>query len=117
MTTEASKILPWVRGGALILAAVLIAARVASNGFDVFILVAAALLVAFGLALRHVERHTDRPLKNYLRWLLAAVTLGLVLVVLPLSLDADVLVGLILWIGLSVGGLIWVRFYERTEPR
>ncbi len=117
MTTEVSKVLPWVRGGALILAAVLITARVASNGFDVFILISAVLLVALGLALRHVERHTHRPLKNYLRWLLGAVALGLVLVVLPLSLGADVLVGLILWLGLSAGGLIWVRFYERTEPR
>jgi type III secretory pathway component EscU len=112
-----AKMLPWIRGGALILAAVLLTARVASNGFDVFILISAALLVVFGLALRHVERNTERPRKNYLRWLLGAVALGLVLVVLPLSLGADVLVGLILWGGLSAGGLIWVRFYERTEPR
>ena len=115
MTTEVSKVLPWIRGGALILAAVLITARVASNGFDLFILISAALLVVFGLALRHVERHTERPRKNYLRWLLAAMVLGLVLVVLPLSLGADVLVGLILWIGLSAAGLVWCVQYERTE--
>jgi len=111
------KVFAWIRGGALILAAVLIAARVGTHGFDLFILVSAALLVVLLLALRHVERHTRRPRKNYLRWLIGAVALGLVLVALPLSLGASVLVGAILWIGLSAAGLIWCVQYERTESR
>jgi O-antigen/teichoic acid export membrane protein len=115
--TSDPKVFAWVRGGALILAAVLLAARVGSRGFDAFILVSAALLIAFGLALRYVERNTRRPRKNYLRWLLGAVALGLVLVVLPLSLGASLLVGSILWIGLSAAGLVWCVQYERTESR
>jgi O-antigen/teichoic acid export membrane protein len=115
MTSEQWKLLSRVRAGALILAAVLVSARVASHGFDVFILVTTALLVGLGLALRYVELHTRRPLKNYLRWLLAAVALGLVLIALPFALGANLLVGSILWIGLSAAGLVWCIQYERTE--
>lgn len=114
--SENSRILSWIRWGALLLAAVLIAARVASHGFDLFILISAALLVVLGLALQYVETHMVRPRKNYLRWLLGAVTLGLILVVLPLYLGANLLVGAILWLGLSAAGLVWCVNYERTEP-
>jgi hypothetical protein len=116
MTAGDAAVFRKLRLGALILAAVLIAVRVATHGLDLFILVAAALLAVLGVALRHVERYTRRPQKNYLRCLLASVALGLVLVALPIYLDADVLVGLILWAGLSAAVFAWCVNYERTEP-
>jgi len=114
--TQGTKVLFWIRWGALLLGAVLIAARVATHGLDLFLLLSAASLAIVGLALHHVEERTRRPLKTHLRWALASVTLGLVLVVLPFILAADVLIGLILWVGLSAAGLVWAIYYERTEP-
>ncbi|WP_260581576.1 hypothetical protein [Sphingopyxis sp. PET50] len=114
--TESSRLLLWLRWGALALAAVLIAARVATHGLDRFILVSAALFVLVGLMFQYVERQTRRPLKTHLRWALASFALGLVLVLLPLALGADLLVGAILWAGLSAAGLVWSLHYERTEP-
>jgi hypothetical protein len=115
--TQQARMLFWIRWGALLLGAVLIAARVASHGLDLFILVSTALLAIVALALQYTERRTQRPLKTYLRWGLASFTLGLVLVVLPLLLAADIRIGLILWLGLAAAGLVWAIHYERSEPR
>jgi|GEM_PF-3946159 len=116
MTERSAAILPKVRLGALILAAVLIAARVVTHGLDLFILISTALLVLVGLALMLVEERTRRPLRTYLRCALASITLGLLLIVLPLYLQANLLVGLILWVGLSAALAVWCLHYERTEP-
>ncbi len=113
---ENAKPLLWIRLGALILAAVLITVRIVTNGLDLFILVATALLILIGLALQAIERRTRRPLKTHLRWALASVALGLLLVAMPFALSADVIVGAILWIGLSAAGLVWAVYYERSEP-
>ena len=114
--TQDTRVLFWIRWGALLLGAALIAARVASHGLDLFLLVSAASLAIVGLALHYVEERTQRPLTPHMRWALASVSVGLVLVVLPFVLAADVLIGLILWIGLSAAGLVWSIYYERTEP-
>ena len=113
---DRSTILAWIRWGALILGAVLITARVVTHGLDLFILVAAALFVLIGLALQAIETRTKRPVKTHLRWALATLALGLLLVALPFALGANVIVGAILWIGLSAAGLVWALYYERTEP-
>ncbi|MDO9367151.1 MAG: hypothetical protein Q7T68_01140 [Sphingopyxis sp.] len=84
--------------------------------FDLLSAVLIAALILFAIAIPYIEA-TERPLKNYLRTGLAVAIVGLALIGMPLIMGSGFLVGLILWIGLSVGGLIWVRFYERTEPR
>lgn len=116
MTPGDAAILPKVRLVATILLAIMVAARVVTHGLDLFIVVSAVLLAALGAALHYVERHTVRPRKNYWRWLVGAIALGLVLVLMPLVLGANLLVGLILWLGLSAAGLAWCIVYERTEP-
>ena len=115
--SERPTVLAWIRWGALILGAVLITARVVTHGLDLFILVAAALFVLIAVALQAVETRTRRPVKTHLRWVLATLTFGLLLVFLPLLLGANVIVGAILWFGLSAAGLVWALYYERTEPR
>ena len=114
--TERATMLAWIRWGALLLGAVLITARVVTHGLDLFILVTAALFLLAGFALQAIETRTVRPWKTHLRWALAAVALGLLLVVMPFALGANVIVGAILWVGLSAAGLVWALYYERTEP-
>jgi hypothetical protein len=110
------KVLRWIRWGSLLLAAALVATRNGTHGFVQFILMLAASWAIIGFALYYIEKSTKRPVKTYLRWGLASFTLGLLLVVLPFASGADVLTGLILWLGFSAAGLVWTVYYERSEP-
>jgi uncharacterized membrane protein HdeD (DUF308 family) len=74
------------------------------------------LLVGLVFAIQHIELRTQRPRKTYLRWVLAVAVLGLALVVMPLAIGAGIAIGLILWVGFSATGFVWVWYYERTEP-
>ncbi len=87
------------------------------DGVDMFGAALIAILIALGFAAEFVETRTQRPLKNYLRVALGSLALGLVLLVMPLVMGSGILIGLILWSGVSLAGLIWCVHYERTEPR
>lgn len=113
---ERAKNLWRIRSAAWIVAAVFLCAQLARHGIDPFVLVSAALLVLIGLGLEYIETRALRPRKTYLRWGLAALVLALVLMALPLYLGANLLVGAILWFGLSAAGLVLCVQYERTEP-
>jgi len=117
MTRERAGTLSRIRLAAWTVAAIFLAAQLARYGIDLFVLVSSALIVLIGLTLQHIEERADRPLKSYLRWSLASFALGLVLIALPLYLEANLVVGAILWLGLSFAGLLWCVQYERTEPR
>ena len=114
--TERPTVLAWIRWGALILSMVLITTRVGTHGLDRSILVSAVFFVLFGGAFLVIETRTRRPVQTHLRWGLATVALGILLVALPLLGGMNAIVGAILWIGLSAAGLVWALYYERTEP-
>lgn len=103
------------------LVAAVLAVQLIGNRTDAFAIgwaaATAAVLILLGLAVQYVELWTVRPAKSFLRLALASLTSGLLLVAMPLLLGAQFWVGLILWLGLSVAGLIWCLYYERTEPR
>jgi hypothetical protein len=86
------------------------------QGIDLFSIALTAVIVALGFAVEQVEMQTRRPLRNFLRTLLASFALALVLIVMPVMMGAGLWIGLILWAALSGGGLAWCIFYERTEP-
>lgn len=117
MMAERAGALSRIRLAAWIVAAIFLAAQLARYGIDLFVLVSSALVVLIGLTLQHIEERARQPLKSYLRWALASFALGLVLIALPLYLDANLFVGAILWLALSFAGLLWCVQYERTEPR
>lgn len=85
-------------------------------GIDFFSIALAAIVVALGFAIDHVETHSRRPLKNFLRVVLASFALALVLIVMPVMMGAGLWIGLILWTALSAAALVWCVHYERTEP-
>lgn len=108
---------PYLRYVVPLLAAILIAKFYLGDAFHPFILVAIAILIGLGVAAQYVERHSDRPAKNYLRVALGSVALGLALIAMPLLMGAGLAIGLILWVALAGGALAWAIYYERTEPR
>ena len=125
MTTEpgetAKAAAPGWRKGLWLVALVLLGLQLLRDRSDAVALVlvlfaSIGLFVALAFAAHHVETQTRRPRKSWLRWLLAVAVLALVLVVMPFALGADIVVGLILWVGFAVVGLAWAYFYERTEP-
>lgn len=108
---------PYLRYAVPLVIAILIAKLYLGDAFHPFILVAIVILIALCLAAQYVERHSNRPAKNYLRVALGSVALGLALIAMPLLMGAGLAIGLILWIALAGGALAWAIHYERTEPR
>ncbi|MBL8651896.1 MAG: hypothetical protein JNL35_16020 [Sphingopyxis sp.] len=107
----------WLWLAVVLLAAVQLWRDPSDWAVRVFAMVASvSLLVLIVLAVQYVETRTQRPRKSYLRWAFAVAVLGLVLVAMPLALGAGISIGLMLWAGFAVVGLVWVYFYERTEP-
>lgn len=114
--TSAPRIMRW-RNAVWLAAAVLFLLSFARHGIDIASIVLTAIVVALGFAVEHVETRSRRPQKSYLRVALASFALALVLIVMPLLMDAGIWIGLILWSGLSGAALAWCIHYERTEPR
>ena len=97
-------------------AAVLFLLKVLRQGVDLFSIALTAIVVALGFAIDHVEQHSRRPLRNFLRVALASFALALVLIVMPVMMGAGLWIGLILWTALSGAALVCCVYYERTEP-
>ena len=113
--SPSSRPMRW-RNAVWLAAATLFLVNFLRRGFDAFDIVLAAVVVAFGFAIEHVETQTRRPRKTFLRGALVSLALALALVGMPLTMGSSLWLGLTLWIAMSGATIFWCFYYERTDP-
>ena len=85
------------------------------GGLNLFTIASVIAMIGLGLALYWVETRTMRPRRTYYLFALGSVLLFFPLVAVAPP-GASMLLGALVWAGISVLVGIWVVYYERIEP-
>lgn len=76
----------------------------------------ALLLLTFGLLTWRVETQARRPRRSFYRLALVSGLLFSFLVVGSATGFGSLVIGSLIWFAITILGLIWTIYYERTEP-
>ena len=86
------------------------------DGVSVWSGISVGILALMLLGL-HLVTRLQKPLGTYLLLGIASAMAGLLLIVTPVMAGSSPLFGAITWAVVTLLGVIWVVYYERTEPR
>ena len=87
------------------------------NGIDAFLIVSVTWFAAMYALFYYAETRLSRTMRLYVWFAQGAATLGLLLFSIPLGEHADPTLAALGWGGITLLGLIWTVYYERSEAR
>lgn len=101
-----------MRIGALVACALVLA--VLRHGFDIFDPALLGLTAIWGSSAYLIGKRLSRPARTYGYFALASSVIAAVFIGIPATNHSDPTIGIIGWAGVTILGLIWCIYYERT---